>query len=34
MQIDEEQVDNYTLALMYLVMYDKGYGARVWKGFE
>ena len=34
MQIDEEKVDNYTLALMYLVMHDKGYGARVWKGFD
>jgi hypothetical protein len=35
MAYDEDKVDELTLALLYLVMYDQGeYGARAWKGFD
>lgn len=36
MEYDEEKVDEFTLALLYLVVHDRqeGFGARVWKGFD
>ena len=36
MEYDEDKIDDYTLALMYLVTHDReeGYGARAWKGFD
>jgi hypothetical protein len=36
MEYDEEKVDEYTLALLYLVTHDReeGFGARAWKGFD
>jgi hypothetical protein len=36
MEYDEEKVDEYTLALLYLVTHnrEKGFGARAWKGFD
>jgi hypothetical protein len=35
MEYNKDKVDEYTLALLYLVMYDEGeYGARAWKGFD
>jgi hypothetical protein len=36
MEFDEEKVDEYTLALLYLVTWERkeGYGARAWKGFD
>jgi Domain of unknown function (DUF6429) len=36
MEYDEGKVDEYTLALLYLVAQDRqdGYGARAWKGFD
>jgi hypothetical protein len=36
MEYDEDKVDEYTLALLYLAMHDRqeGYGTRVWKGFD
>ena len=36
MEYDEGKVDEYTLALLYLVTHDRqeGYGARAWKGFD
>jgi len=36
MEYDEDKVDEYTLALLYLVTHDRqeGCGARVWKGFD
>ena len=36
MDYDEEKVDEYTLALLYLVVHDrqKKFGARAWKGFD
>jgi hypothetical protein len=36
MECDEDKVDEYTLALLYLVTHDRheGYGARAWKGFD
>jgi hypothetical protein len=36
MDFDEDKIDEYTLALLYLVTYDReeGSGARVWKGFD
>lgn len=35
MEYDKDKVDEYTLALLYLVMHDKDeYGARAWKGFD
>ena len=36
MEYDEERVDEYTLALLYLVTHDRheGCGARAWKGFD
>ena len=35
MDYDEEKVDEFTLALLYLVVHDRreGFGARAWKGF-
>jgi hypothetical protein len=35
-EFDEDKVDEYTLALLYLVTHDRheGYGARAWKGFD
>ena len=34
--IDEDKVDDYTLALLYLVTFERedGFGARAWKGFD
>lgn len=34
MEYDKDKVDEFTLALLYLVMYDDEYGARAWKGFD
>lgn len=36
MNYDREKVDEYTLALLYLVTHDRkdGFGARAWKGFD
>ncbi len=36
MDYNEEKIDEYTLALMYLVTHDRrdGAGARAWKGFD
>ena len=36
MEYDEDKIDDYTLALMSLVVHDRmeGYGARAWKGFD
>jgi len=35
-EYDEGKVDEYTLALLYLVTHDRqeGCGARAWKGFD
>jgi hypothetical protein len=35
-EYDEDKVDEYTLALLYLGSHDRheGYGARAWKGFD
>lgn len=36
MNYDQDKVDNFTLALLYLVAHDReeGFGARAWKGFD
>ncbi len=36
MDYDQDKVDEYTLALLYLVSHDRseGLGARAWKGFD
>ena len=36
MQYDEDKVDNFTLALLYLAAHkrEEGFGARAWKGFD
>ncbi|MBK5275188.1 MAG: hypothetical protein JJE30_09080 [Desulfuromonadales bacterium] len=36
MDFDEDKIDDYTLALLYLVTHDRheGFGARAWKGFD
>jgi hypothetical protein len=36
MDYDKEKVDDYTLALLYLVTHEReeGFGARAWKGFD
>ena len=35
MEYDKGKVDEYTLALLFLVMHNEGeYGARAWKGFD
>ena len=35
MEYDRDKVDEYTLALLFLVMHNEGeYGARAWKGFD
>ena len=36
MDFDEDKIDEYTLALLYLVSHDRveGFGARAWKGFD
>ena len=36
MNYDTDKIDEYTLALMYLVVSDRheGFGARAWKGFD
>ncbi len=36
MEYDKDKVDEFTLALLYLVAHDRqeGYGARAWKGFD
>jgi len=36
MDYDEEKVDEFTLALLYLVVHDRqaGFGARAWKGYD
>jgi hypothetical protein len=36
MGFDENKVDEYTLALLYLVIHERqeGLGARAWKGFD
>lgn len=34
--VDEDKIDDYTLALLYLVTHERyeGFGARAWKGFD
>jgi hypothetical protein len=36
MDYDEDKIDEYTLALLYLVIHERheGMGARAWKGFD
>lgn len=35
MQYDKDKVDDYTLALLFLVMWsEKNMGTRAWKGFD
>jgi len=36
MEYNKEKIDEYTLAVLYLVTWERkeGYGARVWKGFD
>jgi len=35
MEYDKDKVDEYTLALLYLVIHDEDeHGARAWKGFD
>ncbi|HEY3278221.1 MAG TPA: DUF6429 family protein [Syntrophorhabdaceae bacterium] len=36
MKYDEDKIDEYILALLYLGTHDReeGFGARVWKGFD
>ena len=36
MKYDEDRIDEYTLALLYLVTHQRqeGLGARAWKGFD
>ena len=36
MNYDEDKIDEYTLALLYLVAHERheGIGARAWKGFD
>lgn len=36
MDYDEDKIDDYTLALLYLVTHERreGLGARAWKGFD
>jgi len=36
MEYDEDKIDEYTLALLYLVTHERheGLGARAWKGFD
>ena len=36
MDCDNDKIDDYTLALLYLVTWEqkKGLGARAWKGFD
>jgi len=36
MDFDKDNIDEFTLALLYLVSHDReeGYGARAWKGFD
>lgn len=36
MDYDKDKVDEYTLALLFLVSHEReeGYGARAWKGFD
>ncbi len=36
MDFDEDKIDDYTLALLYLVTHERheGLGARAWKGFD
>ncbi|MGD9135858.1 MAG: DUF6429 family protein [Desulfobacterales bacterium] len=36
MNYDKDKVDDFTLALLYLVTWERqeGLGARVWKGFD
>lgn len=34
MEFDKEKVDEMTLALLYLVMFDEKQGSFAWKGFD
>jgi hypothetical protein len=34
MEIDYDKIDDYTLALLYLVTSENKYGARAWKSFD
>jgi len=36
MNYDEDKIDEYTLALLYLVSHERqgGFGARAWKGYD
>ncbi len=36
MNYDTDKIDEYTMALLYLVVSDRheGFGARAWKGFD
>ena len=33
-EYSKDKVDDATLALLYLVMWDEQFGARAWKGFD
>lgn len=34
MEYDKDKVDDMVLALLYLNMFNDGYGIRAWKGFD
>ena len=36
MDFDEDKIDEFTLALLYLVTHERheGFGSRAWKGFD
>ena len=34
MEYDRDKVDDFTLALLYLVMWQEKFGSRAWKGFD
>ena len=34
MDYDKDKVDDCTLALLYLVMWEEKFGSRAWKGFD
>ncbi len=34
MEFDKDKVDDFTLALLYLVMWQEKYDIRAWKGFD
>ena len=34
MDYDKDKVDDMILALLWLTMFDEGYGPRAWKGYD